>query len=100
MLWPDYTNPESQTKKTKEQIAREKAGRLARVKGSSRLPRDKIGKQRPSPLGAQGDTQLKIVDLTDDEGAWKSTSVARERRGGLGCPPGGTLHLPRLGLVG
>ena len=32
MFWSDYTDPESQTKKTKEQIAREKAGRLARVK--------------------------------------------------------------------
>jgi hypothetical protein len=69
MLWPDYTDPESQTKKTKEQIAREKAGRLARVKrilaASTRQDWEANG---PRLWVRKGDTQLKIVDLTEDEG--------------------------------
>jgi hypothetical protein len=69
MFWSDYTDPESQTKKTKEQIAREKAGRLARVKrilaASTRQDWEADG---PRLWVRKGATQLKIVDLTDDEG--------------------------------
>jgi hypothetical protein len=69
MFWFDYTNPESQTKKTKEQIARERAGRLARVKSilatSTRQDWEADG---PRLWVRKGDTGLRIVDLTDDEG--------------------------------
>jgi secreted PhoX family phosphatase len=69
MFWSDYTDPESQTKKTKEQIAREKAGRLARVKrilaASTRQDWEADG---PRLWVRKGATQLKIVDLTEDEG--------------------------------
>ena len=69
MFWPDYTDPEGQTKKTKEQIAREKARRLARVKrilaASTRQDWEADG---PRLWVRKGDTQLRIVDLTDDEG--------------------------------
>jgi Bacterial protein of unknown function (DUF839) len=69
MFWSDYTDPESQTKKTKEQIAQEKAGRLARVKwilaASTRQDWEADG---PLLWVRKGDTELKIVDLTDDEG--------------------------------
>jgi hypothetical protein len=69
MFWFDYTDPESQTKQTKEQIAREKAGRLARVKSilaaSTRQDWEADG---PRLWVRKGDTKLRIVDLTDDEG--------------------------------
>jgi Bacterial protein of unknown function (DUF839) len=69
MFWSDYTDPERQTKKTKEQIAQEKAGRLARVKrilaASTRQDWEANG---PRLWVRKGDTELKIVDLTDDEG--------------------------------
>ena len=70
MFWSDYTDPESQSKKTKEQqIAREKAGRLARVKRilatSTRQDWEADG---PRLWVRKGDTELRIVDLTDDEG--------------------------------
>jgi len=58
--------PESQTK---EQIARDKAGRLARVKkilaASTRQDWEAHG---PRLWVRKGDKELKIVDLTDDEG--------------------------------
>jgi Bacterial protein of unknown function (DUF839) len=69
MFSSDYTDPESQTKKTKEQIAREKAGRLARVKrilaASTRQDWEANG---PRLWVHKGDTKLRIVDLTEDEG--------------------------------
>jgi hypothetical protein len=70
MFWSDYTDPERQTKKTKEQIAQEKAGRLARVKrilaASTRQDWEADGPRLWVHKG--GDTELRIVDLTDDEG--------------------------------
>jgi hypothetical protein len=61
--------PESQTKKTKEQIAREKTGGLGRLKSilaaSTRQDWEAHG---PRLWVRKGDTELKIVDLTDDEG--------------------------------
>jgi Bacterial protein of unknown function (DUF839) len=69
MFWSDYTDPENQTKKTREQITREKAGRLARVKSilaaSTRHDWEADG---PRLWVRKGDRQLRIVDLTDDEG--------------------------------
>jgi hypothetical protein len=69
MLWSDLTDPESQTKKTKEQITREKAERLARVKSilaaSTRQDWEADG---PRLWVRKGDRQLRIVDLTDDKG--------------------------------
>jgi len=68
MFWSDYTDPERQTKKTKEQIAQEKAGRLARVKSvlaaSTRQDWEADG---PRLWVHKGATELRIVDLTDDE---------------------------------
>jgi hypothetical protein len=70
MFWSDCTDPERQTKKTKEQIAQEKAGRLARVKrilaASTRQDWEADGPRLWVHKG--GDTELRIVDLTDDEG--------------------------------
>jgi hypothetical protein len=69
MFWSDCTDPERQTKKTKEQIAQEKAGRLARVKrilaASTRQDWEADG---PRLWVHKGDSKLRIVDLTDDEG--------------------------------
>ncbi len=69
MFWFDYTDPETQTKRTKEQIARERAGRLARVKSilaaSTRQDWEADG---PRLWVRKGDTELRIVDLTEDEG--------------------------------
>ena len=69
MFWSDSTDPESQTKKTKEHIAREKAGRLARVKSilaaSTRRDWEADG---PRLWVCKGDTELRIVDLTEDDG--------------------------------
>jgi hypothetical protein len=69
MFWFDYTDPESQAKKMKEQIAREKAERLARVKSilaaSTRQDWEAHG---PRLWMHKGHTKLRIVDLTDDEG--------------------------------
>jgi uncharacterized protein len=66
MFWFDYTDPESQTK---EQITREKAGRLARLKSilaaSTRQDWEADG---PRLWVCKGDTELRIVDLTDDDG--------------------------------
>jgi Bacterial protein of unknown function (DUF839) len=68
MFWSDYTDPENQTKKTKEQITREKVGELARVKSilaaSTRQDWEADG---PRLWVHKGDAQLRIVDLTDDE---------------------------------
>jgi hypothetical protein len=65
----DLTNPESRTKKTKEQMAREKAGRLARLKSilaaSTRRDWQADG---PRLWVCKGDTGLRIVDLTEDDG--------------------------------
>jgi hypothetical protein len=65
----DYADPESRTKKTKEQIAREKAGRLARLKSilaaSTRRDWEADG---PRLWVCKGDTELRIVDLTEDDG--------------------------------
>ena len=65
----DYADPESQTKKTKEHTAREKAGRLARLKSilaaSTRRDWEADG---PRLWVCKGDTQLRIVDLTEDDG--------------------------------
>jgi Alkaline phosphatase PhoX len=69
MFCSDYTDPEGQTKKTKEQIAREKAGRLARVKNILATSTRQDWEADGSRLWMRkGDTQLRIVDLTDDEG--------------------------------
>ena len=65
----DYIDPERHTKKTKEHIARERAGRLARVKSilaaSTRQDWEADG---PRLWVCKGDTELRILDLTDDEG--------------------------------
>ena len=65
----DYTDPECHTKKTKEHTAREKAGRLARVKSilaaSTRRDWEADG---PRLWVCKGDTELRIVDLTEDDG--------------------------------
>jgi hypothetical protein len=65
MFWSDYTDPESQTK---EQIAREKAGGLGRVKNilaaSTRQDWEADG---PRLWVCKGDKELRIVDLTDDD---------------------------------
>ena len=64
MFWFDYTDPDGQTKKTKEQIAREKTGGLGRVKSilaaSTRQDWEAHG---PRFWTHKGDTEL-----TDDEG--------------------------------
>jgi hypothetical protein len=61
--------PERQTKKTREQIAWEKTGGLGRVKSilaaSTRQDWEAHG---PRLWVRKGDTKLRIVDLTDDEG--------------------------------
>jgi hypothetical protein len=69
MFWFDYTDPESQTKKMKEQIAREKAERLARVKSILAASTRQDWEAHGTRLWVhKGDTKLRIVDLTDDEG--------------------------------
>jgi Bacterial protein of unknown function (DUF839) len=69
MLWSDYTDAESQTKKTKGQIAQTKAGRLARVKRILAASTRQDWEADGSRLWVRkGDMQLRIVDLTDDEG--------------------------------
>jgi hypothetical protein len=61
--------PESQTKKTKEQIAREKTGDLDRVKSILAASTRQDWEAHGSRLWVhKGDKELKIVDLTDDEG--------------------------------
>jgi hypothetical protein len=61
--------PESQSKKTRKQIAREKTGGLGRVKNilaaSTRQDWEANG---PRLWVHKGDTKLRVVDLTDDEG--------------------------------
>jgi hypothetical protein len=68
-FWSDHTDPEGQIKKAREQIAQEKAGRLARVKSilaaSTRQDWEADG---PRLWVRKGDTELRIVDLTDDDG--------------------------------
>ena len=101
-FWSDCTDPEGHTKKAKEHIARENAKRLARVKSilaaSTRQDWEADG---PRLWVRKGDTELRIVDLTDDDGRVElDEEWARSAQGGLGCPPGGALHLPRLGVVG
>jgi hypothetical protein len=65
-FWSDSTDPESQTK---EQMARERAGRLARVKSilaaSTRRDWEADG---PRLWVHKGATELWIVDLTEDDG--------------------------------
>ena len=69
MLWSDHTDAESQTKKTKEQIAQAKAGRLARVKRILAASTRQDWEADGSRLWVhKGDKELRIVDLTDDEG--------------------------------
>jgi hypothetical protein len=61
--------PESQTKKSREQIAREKTGGLGRVKSilaaSTRQDWEADGQRL---WVHKGDSKLRVVDLTDDEG--------------------------------
>jgi hypothetical protein len=68
-LWFDYTDSERRTEKTKEQIARERAGQLARVKSilaaSTRQDWEADG---PRLWVHKGATKLWIVDLTEDDG--------------------------------
>jgi hypothetical protein len=68
-FWFDHTDPESQIEKAREQIAREKAWRLARVKSilaaSTRQDWEADG---PRLWVRKGDTGLRIVDLTEDDG--------------------------------
>jgi Bacterial protein of unknown function (DUF839) len=67
--WSDSTDPESQTKKTKEYTAREKAERLARVKSILAASTRRDWEADGSRLWVcKGDTELKIVDLTEDAG--------------------------------
>jgi hypothetical protein len=65
-FWSDSTDTERQRK---ERMAREKAGRLARVKSilaaSTRRDWEADG---PRLWVRKGDTGLRIVDLTDDDG--------------------------------
>ena len=65
-----FRSPESQTKKTREQIAREKPGELGRVKNilaaSTRQHWEAQGPRLWVHKG--GHRQLRIVDLTDDDG--------------------------------
>jgi hypothetical protein len=68
-FWFDYTDPEGQTTKMKEQITQERAERLARVKRilatSTRQDWEADG---PRLWVCKGATELRIVDLTDDDG--------------------------------
>ena len=67
--WSDSTDPESQTKKTKEYTAREKAERLAKVKSILAASTRRDWEADGSRLWVcKGDTELKIVDLTEDAG--------------------------------
>ena len=86
MLWSDLTDPESQSKKTKEQIAREKAGRLAKVKNILAASTRQDWEANGTRLWVRkGDTELRIVDLTDDEGRveldeeWARSAAGRAR---------------------
>jgi hypothetical protein len=67
MSWFDNPDPASRTKKTREQIAWEKAGRLAAVKSilaaSTRQDWEADG---PRLWVRKGDPELRLVDLTDD----------------------------------
>ena len=61
--------PESQTKKTREQIAREKTGGLGRVKSILAASTRQDWEAHGQRLWVhKGDTKLRVVDLTDDEG--------------------------------
>ena len=86
MFWSDYTDPESQTK---EQVARERAWRLARVKSilaaSTRQDWEADG---PLLWVCKSDTELRIMDLTDDEGAWNSTKSGPGTQGRARLPSG------------
>jgi hypothetical protein len=66
MFWSDYTDSENQTK---EQVAWERVWRLTSVKSilaaSTRQDWEAHG---PRLWVCKGDTQLRIVDLTDDDG--------------------------------
>jgi hypothetical protein len=68
-FWSDCTDLEGHAKNTKEHIARENAKRLARVKSilaaSTRQDWEADG---PRLWVRKGDSRLRIVDLTDDEG--------------------------------
>src|SRR5215217_9253755 len=65
-----FRSPESQTKKTSEQIAREKPGELGRVKNSLAASTRQHWEAQGPRLWVHkgGHRQLKIVDLTDDDG--------------------------------
>jgi hypothetical protein len=61
--------PESQTKKTRKQIAREKTGALDRVKYILAASTRQDWEAQGTRLWVhKGDTKLRVVDLTDDEG--------------------------------
>jgi hypothetical protein len=61
--------PERQTKKSREQIAREKTGGLGRVKSILAASTRQDWEAHGQRLWVhKGDTELRVVDLTDDEG--------------------------------
>jgi hypothetical protein len=80
IFWSDYTDPKSQTK---EQVAWERAWRLARVKSILAASRRRDWEaDGPRLWLRKGDTELRIVDLTDDDGRvdldeeWARSAVA------------------------
>ena len=84
VFWSGYTDPESQIKKTTEQMAREKAGWLAWVKSILAASTRQDWEADGSRLWARkDDTELRIVDLTDDDGrveleeGWARSAGAR-----------------------
>ena len=82
----DFTDSESHTKKTKEHTAREKAGRLARLKSilaaSTRRDWEADG---PRLWVCKGDTELRIVDLTEDDGRVEIDEEWARSAAGAGC---------------
>jgi hypothetical protein len=101
VFWSGYTDPENQTKKTTEQMAWEKAGPLARVKNIRAASTRQDWEADGSRLWVRkGDPELRVVDLTDDEGPVELDERWARSAGAPGCPPGGALHLPRLAIVG
>jgi hypothetical protein len=61
--------PESQTKKTREQIAQEKTGGLGRLKSILAASTRQDWEAHGQRLWVhKGDSKLRVVDLTDDEG--------------------------------
>jgi hypothetical protein len=69
MFWFDYTDFEGQAKKNKEQITQEKAERLAMVKSIfAASTREDWEADGPRLWMHKGATELRIVDLTEDDG--------------------------------